>query len=125
MYTIRSYYAGKLKKVQEELIPVVENVMTMNISKPFFLEFTNIDVDKNKTLDYLCSIIGINKSEVMAIGDSFNDLTMIKGCGLGIVMANGHEDVKKHAHHVTHCNNTDGVVITSYSIHYTKLYEQL
>lgn len=98
-----------LKEVEKELKPIVENIMTMNISKPFFLEFTNINVDKNKTIDFLCNVTGINKDEVMAIGDSFNDLTMIKGCGIGIVMSNGQDDVKKHAHHVTHCNNTDGV----------------
>lgn len=99
----------RLKEVEAELKPVIGNSMTMNISKPFFLEFTNITVDKNKTIEYLCNKIGIDKNDVMAIGDSYNDLTMIKGCGLGIVMSNGPEDVKQHACHVTHCNNTDGV----------------
>lgn len=100
---------SRLKNVEQKLKPIVADSMTMNISKPFFLEFTNIAVDKNKTIDYLCNLTDIDKSEVMAIGDSYNDLTMIKGCGLGIVMSNGPEDVKKHACHVTHCNNTDGV----------------
>ncbi|QEN03976.1 HAD family phosphatase [Thiospirochaeta perfilievii] len=99
----------RLKLVEEELKTEIGNTMTMNISKPFFLEFTNTLVDKDKTITYLCNKIGIDKGSVMAIGDSFNDLSMIKGCGIGIVMSNGHNDVKKHAHHITHCNNTDGV----------------
>lgn len=101
--------ASKIKKVEESLIPLVGDSMTMNISKPFFLEFTNIAVDKNKTITVLCEKLGIEKDEVMAIGDSFNDLTMIKGCGIGVVMENGPEEVKKHANHITHCNNKDGV----------------
>ncbi len=99
----------RLKAVEAELKPIIGDSMTMNISKPFFLEFTNIDVDKDKTINYLCNKIGIDKKDVMAIGDSYNDLTMIKGCGLGIVMSNGPDDVKQHACHITHCNNTDGV----------------
>lgn len=101
--------ASKIKKVEESLIPLVGESMTMNISKPFFLEFTNIAVDKNKTISVLCEKLGIEKDEVMAIGDSFNDLTMIQGCGIGVVMENGADDVKKYANHITHCNNKDGV----------------
>lgn len=99
----------KLKKIETELKPVIGDSMSMNISKPFFLEFTNKEVDKDKTIDFLCKQINISKNEVMAIGDSYNDLTMIKGCGFGVVMSNGRSEVKKHAKHITHCNNTDGV----------------
>jgi Cof subfamily protein (haloacid dehalogenase superfamily) len=99
----------KLKLVERELKDEVGDSIMINISKPFFLEFTNKDVDKDKTITKLCTLLNIPKDSVMAIGDSFNDLSMIKGCGLGVVMANGHQDVKKHAHYITHCNNTDGV----------------
>lgn len=99
----------KLKAAEQKIRMDITDNVTMNISKPFFLEFTNIAVDKDKTIDVLCKTIGIKKDEVMAIGDSYNDLTMIKGCGLGIAMDNGPDDVKKHANHITHCNNSDGV----------------
>lgn len=99
----------KLKKLEESLKPVIGDSMIMNISKPFFLEFTNQAVDKDKTIDKLCGMLNITKNQVMAIGDSYNDITMIKGAGLGVVMNNGPDDVKQHACHVTHCNNTDGV----------------
>ncbi|MBN2617473.1 MAG: HAD family phosphatase [Spirochaetales bacterium] len=98
-----------LKEVENKLKPIVGDSMMMNISKPFFLEFTNRAVDKDKTVTNLCSLLNIEKESVMAIGDSFNDLSMIKGCGFGVVMSNGHDEVKKHAKHITHCNNTDGV----------------
>ena len=98
-----------LKGIEKNLKPVVRDSMSMNISKPFFLEFTNSSVDKSKTIGILCERLGFSKSEVMAIGDSYNDLTMIRDCGLGVAMLNGPDDVKKYAKHITHCNNTDGV----------------
>ena len=99
----------KLKLVERELKEEIGDSIMINISKPFFLEFTNKAVDKDLTINKLCYILNIDKECVMAIGDSFNDLSMIKGCGFGVVMSNGHDDVKKHADHITHCNNTDGV----------------
>ncbi|MEJ2044767.1 MAG: Cof-type HAD-IIB family hydrolase [Reinekea sp.] len=100
---------GRLKEIEQQLRPKIGDAMSMNISKPFFLEFTNKNVDKSKTIDFLCDQLGIEKGHVMAIGDSYNDITMIRDCGIGIVMNNGPEEVKKYASHITHCNNTDGV----------------
>ena len=99
----------RLKQIEVELRPLIGDSMSMNISKPFFLEFTNKRVDKSKTIDFLCGLENINKQDVMAIGDSYNDITMIRDCGLGVAMLNGPMDVKKYAAHITHCNNTDGV----------------
>jgi len=99
----------KLKQVEAEVQPILGNDMSINISKPFFLEFTNKQVDKSKTIDVLIKALGIKKQEVMAIGDSYNDLTMIKDCGIGIVMGNAPEDVKVHADFITHSNNYNGV----------------
>ncbi|MGQ0517121.1 HAD hydrolase family protein, partial [Bacillus sp. D-CC] len=39
--------------------------------------------------------------QVHAFGDGLNDLEMIEAVGTGIVMGNGHEDLKKLANHVT------------------------
>lgn len=99
----------KLKKIEKDLKPIIGNSMSMNISKPFFLEFTNKNVDKSKTLQHLCSKLNITMNEVMAIGDSYNDITMIRDSGTGVAMYNAPDDVKKFAKYITHCNNTDGV----------------
>ncbi|WP_320824032.1 Cof-type HAD-IIB family hydrolase [Reinekea sp.] len=99
----------RLKQIEAELRPLIGDSMSMNISKPFFLEFTNKRVDKSKTIDFLCALENIDMQDVMAIGDSYNDITMIRDCGFGVAMNNGPVDVKIHAAHITHCNNTDGV----------------
>ncbi len=46
---------------------------------------------------------------MIAIGDGFNDLSMIRYAGLGVAMANAPDDVKCQALHVAPSNDADGV----------------
>ena len=46
---------------------------------------------------------------MIAIGDGYNDLSMIKFAGLGIAMGNAQEPVKKAADYITLSNEEDGV----------------
>lgn len=100
-----------LKAVSDKLRPLVEGRMNMVISKPFFLEFTDKGIDKRHSLQMLCEKLAILSSEVIAIGDSYNDVGMIEFAGLGICMANGPADVRAKADHVTASNMDDGVAL--------------
>lgn len=79
------------------------------ISKAHYLEFTNIEATKGNAVRYLAEMYGIEPHEVIAIGDSFNDIPMITYAGLGVAMGNAPEIVKSHADYVTYSNNENGV----------------
>jgi len=81
----------------------------ITISKSNYLEFTNIEASKGSALEHLAQSLGIKREEVIAIGDGYNDISMIKYAGLGVAMSNAPEDVKKHADFITHSNEDDGV----------------
>ena len=49
-----------------------------------------------------------------AIGDGYNDLSMIEYVGLGIVMANAKDAIKEKADFVTLSNDEDGVAHVIY-----------
>ena len=51
----------------------------------------------------------MTKDEMIAIGDGFNDLSMIQYAGLGVAMANAQEVVKENADFITLSNEEDGV----------------
>lgn len=57
-----------------------------------------------------CALLGISPADVMAIGDSENDIGMLDGCGLGVAVANASEAVKEVADHVCTMPHGDGVV---------------
>lgn len=100
---------SKLKSAAETLRLSLGGRFTISISKPFFLEFTNQEVDKSRGISVLCEKLNIAKEDVMAIGDSYNDLTMIRDCGTGVAMGNAPQDIKDVANELTLSNEEDGV----------------
>ena len=100
---------SRLREVADRIRPEVEGRLSMALSKPFFLEFTDRGIDKRHSLARLCVHLGVDASEVVAIGDGRNDESMIRFAGLGICMGNGAPEVKAAADHVTSTNMEDGV----------------
>lgn len=72
-------------------------------------EVTGKGVSKGNAVQVLANYYGIDSKQVICIGDSENDLSMIKYAGLGIAMGNADENVKEAAGYITDNNNCDGV----------------
>ena len=52
-------------------------------SEPYFLELVPKGIDKAQSLAVLLKEIGMTKEEMIAVGDGFNDLSMIQYAGIG------------------------------------------
>ena len=78
-------------------------------SQPKLLEIVPPNVNKGETLKYLSESMGIDRDEVIAIGDEENDISMIMYAGMGVAMGNAKESVKQVANHITTTNNQNGV----------------
>jgi Cof subfamily protein (haloacid dehalogenase superfamily) len=76
------------------------------------VEFINVlapDVSKGKALTTLASHLGVSLSEVMAIGDGTNDISLLSIAGLAVAMGNAPDEVKAVAHRVTEEVGKSGV----------------
>jgi hypothetical protein len=73
------------------------------------LEVNTMGVNKARGIEKVCGLLGITMENVMACGDSMNDMAMIKEAGLGIAMGNAQDTVKEAADWVTLSNDEDGV----------------
>lgn len=79
-------------------------------SRDIILEVMPKGVHKAVGLAGLAQYLGIDRCEVMAMGDEANDLTMLEWAGLGVAMANATPDVKAIADAVTtRTNDASGV----------------
>jgi 5-amino-6-(5-phospho-D-ribitylamino)uracil phosphatase len=96
-----------LEKMLREL-SYIEGLEITN-SLPTNMEINPEGVNKAQALQKVCNKIGITMNEVMAVGDSLNDIKMIQQAGIGVAMGNAQEAVKKAADFVTDTNNNDGV----------------
>ena len=101
--------AGKLIPVESELCIRLQGKINVFRSEPYFLELVPQGIDKALSLSVLLENIGMTREEVIAIGDGYNDLSMIKFAGMGVAMGNAQEPVKKAADYITLTNDEDGV----------------
>ncbi|MCY6483221.1 Cof-type HAD-IIB family hydrolase [Clostridium aestuarii] len=73
------------------------------------LEILNKGINKGTGVEVIAHKLGIHSEEVICIGDSENDIDMIKYAGLGVAMGNASLDVKKAADYVTFTNEENGL----------------
>ncbi|MCD8150744.1 MAG: Cof-type HAD-IIB family hydrolase [Clostridiales bacterium] len=57
----------------------------------------------------VCDLLGVDRKDTYAFGDSANDLDMLDYVGTGIVMGNGTDVAKEHADYVTDDIHADGI----------------
>ena len=73
------------------------------------LDVMNLGCSKASGLKWLLEQLGCDASEVMAIGDNYNDLEMLRMAGLPVVMGNSTPGLACDGWHITQSNEEDGV----------------
>lgn len=104
--------AGQKDSV-EEILCELQSIPKLHVVHPGpgMLEITAAGVDKGEALLALAKKLGIDRRETMAIGDSGNDLTMLRAAGLSVAMGNAAPEVKKLSDAVTETNENHGVAV--------------
>lgn len=101
----------QVQHVMKETAEAFGNTVQVVPSKPHFLEFGRPDMGKGVALSQMARELGITRHQVMAIGDSPNDLDMIEYAGWGIAMGNAVDSIKEKAQWITADNDADGVAL--------------
>jgi len=88
-------------------------------SKPTFLEFSHLLGNKGDGLATIAAHYGIAREEIIAVGDSYNDLEMIEYAGLGVVVSNARQEIKDRADYVCPSNDECGIaeVVEKFILH--------
>lgn len=103
-----------MAQVEEHMKERFGNFLNIYRSEPFFVEVMPQNIDKAYSLGKLLKHLGLDRTQMIACGDGFNDLSMIKYAGLGVAMANAQEAVKEEANYITASNDEDGVAQVIY-----------
>lgn len=96
-------------KAEEELREAVKDRIDVYRSAPFFMELVPKGIDKAKSLTRLLALLNLTPKDMMAFGDGYNDLSMLRLAGMGVAMANAAPEVRAEADFVTLSNEEDGV----------------
>lgn len=93
--------------IREEL--ALNHSLEVTNSSETNIEVNAAGINKAAAIRKVCRRLNITMDEVMTVGDSLNDLAMIKEAGIGVAMGNAQQAVKKAADWVTDTNEQDGV----------------
>lgn len=98
-------------EIRHQVLMKLQNLGGLEItnSSPVNLEINPLGINKAAGIREVCSLLGITMDEVIAVGDSLNDLAVIQQAGLGVAMGNAQDTVKQEADAVTGSNNEDGI----------------
>lgn len=75
-----------------------------------FLEFNRIGISKGEALKWLCNYLKIDKKQSIAIGNNYNDESMIKEAGLGCCVKSANNDIKKISNYICEKDYYEGSV---------------
>ncbi len=94
--------------------PHISNKIIREYGKEYVLSYSYAEIlpkgmNKWKAIESLIQKLNVSPEEVIAIGDNFNDIEMIKNAGLGVAMNNGSPVAKEVARVVAPSNDQDGV----------------
>lgn len=107
--------AEELEALRVKLVKECGDQFNIFYSKPYYIEVLNKEVSKGLAVEYLARKMSIKREEIIAIGDGFNDLSMIEYAGLGVAVANAPEGVKASANYITKSNNNESAVLEVYN----------
>lgn len=99
----------EFQKVWQDIQQKFAGKVTVTSSRDNFLELMEPGVNKWNAVKAVAASYGIRPEEVMCIGDSNNDLSMIENAGIGVAVANAKPAVQAAAKLVTASNDEDGV----------------
>ncbi len=100
-------------EITDALLPKVQaefgEALYITKTEDEYLEFMNNGVSKAVALTHVAERLGLDASQCVAFGDSYNDISMIKWAGLGIAMGNGRDELKQVADAIAPPADDDGV----------------
>ena len=81
--------------------PEAQGALEGRIAKVGSIDLGIKGVTKATGLQVLCARLGIDASEVLAIGDSMNDIEMLRWAGVGVLMGHAGPEMRQHADVIT------------------------
>lgn len=98
-----------LKAHYQEMMEPFKDSLNCMFTTPFYFEFTAKGIDKAKAIAEVMEKRGFQKEDMIAFGDSHNDISMLSYAGVSVAMGNAVKEVKDIADMITSTNNEDGI----------------
>ena len=98
----------RIARMYEEARELFSGRASVTCSKPYYLEFNPLNATKGIALKTAADLLGIRTEDVIAFGDSLNDLSMLQAAGIAVTVSNGWKEIRPFCDAVCESNNNDG-----------------
>lgn len=99
-----------LMNLAHEMKSLTDGSINVSYASNRYLDLTKIGIDKGNGMLVLANLLGIKKEEIIAVGDNYNDMSMLNAAGLSVAAGNAVEDVKKVCGYICKNDNNEGVL---------------
>lgn len=101
----------EIEILYNSLLKNYSNEITLYRSKPTYIEISHQSISKKTAIELLLNkrYMEISMKNVVAFGDNYNDIEMLKAVGLGVAVSNANKEVLSIADKITDSNKNDGV----------------
>jgi len=99
----------ELENTRKALLDLKLDTLSIVQSASFIIEIIPSSAHKGNTINLLANYFNINKDQIMAFGDYYNDIEMLEEAGVSVAMGNANNDVKNTAKHTTDSNDNNGI----------------
>jgi Cof subfamily protein (haloacid dehalogenase superfamily) len=99
----------RTSSVEAEITALLGESAYITRSNPEFVEMMNPAVNKGLAFTRVAGLLGVPLERTMAIGDSYNDIPLLRTAGFGIAMGSGPAELKAAARAVVADWAHDGV----------------
>lgn len=99
-----------LESFETDMKDLTKNKVTISYSSNRYMEFNKIGVNKGDAMLKLAEMLDVKQEEIIAVGDNYNDLSMLSKAGLSVAAGNAVEAVKQQCDYVCKNTHNDGVI---------------
>ena len=107
----------RLQKSAGETFPQLNMIR----SKATYLEVMPKGVSKRTAAECFQTYYKVTREEMVAFGDHFVDLELLRYAGVGVAMGNAPDEVKRAADRVTASNDEEGIYLVLKNLRFSKL----
>ena len=93
----------------ESISKILPENLYLEISENRIGMIMNKNATKSKGVARIAQYYGIPLSDVAAFGDDYNDIGMLRECGIGVAVANAIDETKAAADYICDTNDNDGM----------------
>ncbi len=101
----------EIDALYKALVANYTNEIMLYRSKPTYIEISHNSISKKTAIEVLLKKCypSVSMNKVIAFGDNYNDIEMLKAVGLGVAVSNANKEVLAIADKITDANKNDGV----------------